>query len=151
MKRDGTFSIQVLGDKDIVIHQSDSASYERLYEDDTVSDLAKYALTGECSDLLLATAGLPTTPKPKSVNELRPNGGKGRPTSNNPSKTDFASLVTQMMSQKLSIVEEQANDSNANAAADMRENNSLSEDNSKKESNSFILTAEKTEEISGLV
>ena len=57
MKRDGTFSIQVLGDKEIVIQQSDSRSYERLYEDDTVSDLARISSRNECSDLLIATAG----------------------------------------------------------------------------------------------
>ncbi|XP_067939298.1 uncharacterized protein [Watersipora subatra] len=57
MKRDGTFSIQILGDKDIIIQQSDSTSYDRLYEDDTVSELARVS-TRDCSNLLLATTAL---------------------------------------------------------------------------------------------
>lgn len=51
MKRDGTFSIQVLGDKEIIIHQSDaSGSYERLAEDETMSSLAQAAkLSASCA------------------------------------------------------------------------------------------------------
>lgn len=57
MKRDGTFSIQVLGDRDIVIHQTDSTSYERLFEDEPLTDLAMVTKK-EQTDLLLATMGI---------------------------------------------------------------------------------------------
>lgn len=59
MKRDGTFSIQVLGDKDIVIHQtSDSDSYEKLIEDTTVSDFT-------CIDLSDSTEKLNDLKEPR--------------------------------------------------------------------------------------
>lgn len=89
MKRDGTFSIQVLGDKDIIIHQSD-CSYERLYEDDTVSDLAKLAIRGECSDLLIATAGLCSASSQPITASKKP-------------KLDFASVIDHAVARKTDI------------------------------------------------
>lgn len=54
MKRDGTFSIQVLGDKEIIIHQSEtSGSYDRLPEVDTEYSLSKLnKLSASCASRL---------------------------------------------------------------------------------------------------
>ena len=81
MKRDGTFTIEILGDKEIAIHPS-ANSYDRLYEDDTVSDLARMA-NGECSDLLIATTRL----KEKSNDTACASGAHSKP------KLDFAAIV----------------------------------------------------------
>ena len=79
MKRDGTFSIQVLGDRDIVIHPTDTTSYERLCEDEALNDLALVTKV-EQTELLLATMGIKNNQSkeatPKSTRKAaKGNGG----------------------------------------------------------------------------
>lgn len=99
MKRDGTFSVLVLGEKEIIIQQTDSTSYERLCEDDTVSDLAR-ATKIEHSELLLATMGIAHQQKsgkdttPKSKKKLTGNG------SNSSKKPKKSESTTPLVSSK---------------------------------------------------
>lgn len=103
MKRDGTFSIQVLGDRDIVIHPTDTTSYERLCEDEALNDLALVTKV-EQTELLLATMGIKNNQSkeatPKSTRKAAKGNGSTSVRSTVSKKAKRSESTTPLVSSK---------------------------------------------------